>query len=290
MPNQNNFRSDITTRPDPRFIASRIVSFPEEDILTEILPASFGYDILDNIEIHFYSLPSNVLFLSTIIDATDAQILKSHVVSYNDGTFKNYIRIDFTKLFEDKSIFLSPGEYKIVINFFADEIGNYANRKLYIQNISDSKTEVQVGFYDTNDIEEVQKNLSEVRDLIEPSFSKATAIGVAEKIFRSGVSSTAPDRDFAGLTFNNIKNNIETGNLQTEVNTLGRLRKFGGEYNFIQQIEEVLPKIYRKIREEIVIRGDRRIQEDEFREFIEDVVEKEIANLKNQIDSRIDLT
>jgi hypothetical protein len=290
MPNQNNFRSDVVTISDPRFIASRIVSFPEEEILYESIPASFGYDIFDNIEIHFYSVPNNNLLLSTLIDASDSDILKSHIVSYEDGTFKNYIRIDFTRLFEKKELFLRPGDYKIVINFFADEIGSYNNRKLYLQDISESRTEVEVAFFDTQDIEDLNENLIDLREFILPSFSRPTAIGVAEKIFRSGVRSTDTFRDEVGLTYNNILDNIELPGIdQTENNTLGRIRRLSStaETEFSNQIEQFLPVLYEKIREEIVIRGDRRIQEDEFKEFIEEVVDSEIRRLQEVVDRRI---
>jgi hypothetical protein len=287
MPNQNNFRSDITTTTEPRFLASRIVRFPDEEILFETIPSSFGYDVLDNIEIHFYSIPGNSLVASAIIRAEDSSsILKSHIVSYNDGTFKNYIRIDFTAFFEKNNIILLPGDYKIVLNFFADEIGNYNNRKMFIQEISDNRTEVQVQFFTTTDIQLQQDNINDVNEFVEPSFPKPVAIGVAEKIFRSGVQLLD---DSEGLTYNNILQNIEIVEQQTLENTIERVRRLSpvAEINLRDSINNFLPRLYKKIREEIVIRGDRRIQEDEFVQFIEEAVDAEINYLRSVVDRRI---
>jgi len=293
MPNQDNFKSDVIDDIEPRTLASRIISDDTDEILFEYIPASFGYDVFDNIELHFYSFPANNLYLSTTIDAKDADVLKSHIVSFADDTFKHYIRIDFTKLFEKKNISLIPGDYRITMNFFSDEIGSYDDRKLYIDRISDSRTEVQLAYFNTRDPELRLENINELREFVLPSFSRPTAIGVAEKIFRSGVRTTDSSRDNVGLTYNNILQNIEIADLgQTEDNTLGRIRRLGNttEETLAQDIENILPVIYEKIREEIVIRGDRRIQEDEFREFVEEAVNEQIIKLQSAVDRRISIT
>jgi hypothetical protein len=287
MPKQTNFRSDITTNSDARFLASRIVRFPEEGILYEQIPSSFGFEVLDNIEIHFYTVAGNILTYSFVIDANDSDILKSHVVSYTDDTFKNYIRIDFTSLFEKNNTIMLPGDYKIVINFFSDEIGSYNDRKLFVQEISDSRTEVQLQFFGTTDIEEREQNIEDLKEFVEPSFPKPVAIGVAEKVFRSGVQL---NDDTEGLTYNNILENIELPEEnQTIENTIERIRRLSAaaEESVKDSINNLLPRLYEKIREEIIIRGDRRIQEDEFREFIEEVVDNELKYLQSTIDRRI---
>jgi len=292
MPNQRNFRSDITSITEPRFLASRIVRFPEEGILFEQIPSSFGYEIIDNIEVHFYTVKGNTLVFSFIIDSKDSDILKSHVVSYEDNTFKNYIRIDFTTLFEKNNTTILPGNYNVVMNFFANEIGDYNNRKMFVQEISDSRTEVQLQFFQTSDIERREQNIEDLKEFVPSSFPKPVAIGVAEKIFRSGVQ-LADDTE--GLTYNNILENIELNSsdtTQTIDNTLERVRRLSpvAEDGLQESINNFLPRLYEKIREEIVIRGDRRIQEDEFREFIEEAVDNELKYLQSTVDRRILIT
>lgn len=284
MPNQNNFRSDITTNTDPRFTASRIINVPDNVILNEEVPASFAFDKDDNIEIHFYSTITNQLILSTVTNLND-DIIKSHVVSYNDGTFKNYIRIDFTKLFVDKDLILVPGDYRMVLNFFSDEIGTYNDRKLNIDIISDSRTEVQVSFTDTVDDVSLQENLYLLKEFVEKGFNKSDAVGAAEKIFKSGVELNDSTE---GLTAENIEENIELPvTNQTEQDTLGRINRVGLRSIFDEQLNSFLPELYQFVREEIIINGDERIQESEFREIMERVVRDRISRFAQTVDKRI---
>lgn len=284
MPNQNNFRSDVTTKTDPRFTASRIINIPDTTILNEEVPASFAFDKDDNIEIHFYSIITNQLILSTLVNLNDA-IVKSHIVSYDDGTFKNYIRIDFTKLFVDKDLILVPGDYRMVLNFFSNEIGAYNNRKLNIDVISDSRTEVQVSFADTVDDVSLQENLYLLKEFVEKGFNKSDAVGTAEKIFKSGVELNDSSE---GLTAENIEENIETPAAnQTIEDTLNRIDTIGLRQIFDQQLNNFLLELFKFIREEIVINGDDRIQESEFQEVIRSVVTKNIGEMRRVLDTRI---
>ena len=284
MPNQNNFRSDVTTKTDPRFTASRIINVPDTTILNEEVPASFAFDKDDNIEIHFYSIITNQLILSTVINLND-NIVKSHIVSYDDGTFKNYIRTDFTKLFVDKDLILVPGDYRMVLNFFSNEIGTYNNRKLNIDVISDSRTEVQVSFADTVDDVSLQENLYLLKEFVEKGFNKSDAVGAAEKIFKSGVEL---NDSAEGLTAENIEENIEiTSANQTIENTLNRIDTVGLRQIFDQQLNNFLLELFKFIREEIVINGDERIQESEFQELIRTVVTKNIGEMRRVLDTRI---
>lgn len=284
MPNQANYRSDVTNNTDPRFSASRIVQVPSETILFEEVPASFAFDREDNIEIHFYTIPGNQLILSTVITMNDG-IVNSHIVSYADNTYKNYIRIDFTKLFVDKNLILVPGDYKMVLNFFSDEIGSYTNRKLTIDTISTSRTEVQLMFNDTTDEVIFAENQRLLTEFVEPSFNKSDAVGVAEKIFKSGVELNDSTE---GVTAENIILNIEIPEIgQTYENTVARIDRLKIREAFDIQLNDFLLELYTFIREEIVINGDDRIQQNEYEELISSVVTKKIANLRQTVDSRI---
>lgn len=283
MPNQTNFRSDVTTITDPRFSASRIARFPEESILLEEVPASFAFDKDDNIEIHFYTIPGNQLLLSTVVTMND-DILKTHIVSYNDGTYKNYIRIDFTKLFINKEILLVPSDYRVVLNIFSDEIGNYTERKLNLDIISNSRTEVQLSFNNTIDDVSREENLYLLKEFVEKSFNKTDAVGVAEKIFISGVNLKDSDE---GVTATNIIDNIEVGGIQTTEDTIDRIDRIELRQVFETQLNDFVQYLFKYIREEIVIKGDDRIQKDEYQELIKKVVNEKINNLRQTVDSRI---
>jgi hypothetical protein len=286
MPNQANYRSDITTNIDPRFSASRIVRFPDESILSEEIPASFAYDQQDNLEIHFYTIPGNQLLLSTTVVINDA-IIKSQIVKYSDNTYKNYIRIDFTKLFVDKNLILIPGDYKMVLNFFSDEIGSYPNRILTIDTISPSRTEVQLTFNNTTDAPTRTENQRLADEFVQESFNKSDAVGVAEKIFKSGVEL---DDSTEGLTADVVVSNIDTVEGQTYATTIGRIDKLNLRESFDEQLNIFLVELYSFIREEIVINGDERIQQNEYEIFIREVVKNKIYSLQSKLDSRIKIS
>ena len=284
MPNQANFRSNITAKTEPRFTASRIVSNPSELILFEEVPASFAFDAQDNVEVHFYTIPGNQRLLSTTVTLND-EIIKSHIVSYADNSYKTYIRIDFTKLFVDKNLVLVSGDYRLVLNFFSDEIGSYTDRRLTIDTISPTRTEVQLTF--NNIVDEITRREDAylLREFVELAFNKTDAVGVAEKIFKSGVQL---DDSTEGVTVDTIVENIAIPEInQTYENTMARIDRLNLRESFDAQVNDFLLELYSFIREEIVINGDDRIQQDDYEQFIRSVVENKIRFLYQAIDSRI---
>lgn len=287
MPNQNNYRTDLRTQTDPRFTVSRIINVPDATILNEEVPASFAFDKDDNLEIHFYTAATNQLLLSTVVTPSE-DIIKSHIVSYADNTYKNYIRIDFTKLFVDKQLILIPGDYRMVLNFFSDEIGSYTDRRLSLDIISDTRTEVQLRFNNTTDDIIAAENFYLLKEFVEKGFNKPDAVGVAEKIFASGVQLNDSDE---GLTPENIEANIEIIPFgQTVENTIGRITQLGLKEIFDEQLRDFLPKLYQFVREEIIINGDERIQETEFQELMRSAVENKILQFAQLVDSRIQIS
>jgi hypothetical protein len=287
MPNQANFRSDVTAQLDPRFTASRIVSNPSELILFEEVPASFAFDLQDTVEVHFYTVLGNQLLLSTTITVND-NIVKSHIVAYDDGSYKNYIRIDFTKLFIDKNLVLVPGDYRMVLNFFSDEIGSYTDRRLTIDTISPSRTEVQLTFNNVIDNVTRSENQSLLKEFIEPAFNKMDAVGVAQKIFKSGVEL---DDSTEGVTADTVVENIEIPEIgQTYDNTMARIDKLNLRESFDIQVNDFILQLYTFIQEEIVINGDDRIQQDEYEQIIRSVVTDKISNLRQIMDMRINVS
>lgn len=285
MPNQSNFRNSITTQTDVRFLASRIVRIPTEQILLEEVPASFGYDAQDNVELHFYTARSNLLVTSIITKLSD-EVVKLHIVGYDDGTYKTYLQIDFTKLLVDKNTTIVPGEYKVSINFFSDEIGSYDNPVLAISEISPSRTEVEVYFTNATDEVNIAQNGRLISEFINEGFSKAEAIGVMKKVLQDGVTS---GNDFEGLTANNVIENIEIPQVQTAEDTIGRLETLQIDEQFKNALNEYLPNLFEKIREKIVI-GDERVQSNELEQFIRDELKVTLEQLQVSLDPRVTIS
>jgi len=284
MPNQSNFRSSLT-QSDVRFLASRIVRLPTEQILLEEVPASFGYDAEDNVELHFYTARSNLL-VTSIITKLSEEIVKLHIVGYDDGTYKTYLQIDFTKLLVDKNTTIVPGDYKVSINFFSDEIGSYDNPILAISEISPSRTEIEVYFTNSTDEVKIAQNDTLIREFINEGFSKAEAIGVMKKVLQDGVTS---GNDSEGLTANNIVNNIEIPAVQTTESTIGRLETLGIDQQFKDAVNAYLPNLFEKIREKIVI-GDELVQSDELEQFIRNEIKITLEQLQVSLDPRVTIS
>jgi hypothetical protein len=161
---------------------------------------------------------------------------------------------------------------------------------MYVQDVSESRTEVQLAFFAARDIQERIKNQNDLREFALPAFAQPDAIGVAEKIFRSGVQLNDATE---GLLYPNIVDNIAIPAInQTFNNTIARVRRLGQpiEDNLIENLHEFLLDLYQNIREEIVINGDSRIQEDEFIEFINTAVEEKFKNYDWSIDNRFIVT
>lgn len=289
MPNQNNFRNDVTTITDTRFLASRIVRFPQETVLLEEVPASFAFDGDDNIEFHFYTTPGNVLLTSVVATLAD-NIIKSHIVSYNDGTFKSYLQINFTELFVLNNLVLIPGDYRVVMNFFSDEIGSYTDRRLFITTISPSRTEIEVQFNNESSAQNITINDRLYTEFILPSFNKTDTVGLVQKIFRAGVETLDSSE---GILADNIYTNIsipELGLTQSPENTLDRIARIQQTSNFTNAINDFLPTLVALIQEEIVVNGDDRIQVEELMPIIEEVVLLQIGKLQATVDTRIQIS
>lgn len=285
MPSQPNYRNQVLNQTQPRILASRIVRVPTEEILLEEIPASFGYDEQDNVELHFYTARSNQLVVSIVTKLSD-NIVKMHVVGYDDGTYKTYLQIDFTKLFVDKNRGIAPGEYKLTINFFSDEIGSYNDRVLSVTKISPSRTEVEVAFNNNlSDPVTYRSNDDLLREFIVPSLTKPDAIGVMKKLLKDGVET---ESDFEGITANNVFNNIEIGNVQTVNSTVTRLQTLGLEQQVKDAINSYLPTLYETIREKIV-KGDERLQKSELMALFREEMQKTIKTLATSVDRRIEL-
>jgi hypothetical protein len=289
MPRQDNYRSDILAKQDPTFITSRVVSFPEELILKEYIPASFGFDSPDNIELHFYSIPNNALLLSTRIDITEADvsILKTHVVSYADGTLKPYIRIDFTELFTKKNIVLLPGTYKLVINFFSDMVGSYSDRRLYIQEISDSRTELQLAFQEAPTQQVFEKNNYEAYEYVIPKYNSAQLIRILEQIFVKGVDRNDPS---VGILYDSIVD-VSVNNELIPQEAVNRIIRVGEQFNndLRDDINELLFQIFVELKTTISRLYPLEIDSRIVKQLIIDAIQQAILENKT-VDRRVVLS
>jgi hypothetical protein len=171
----------------------------------------------------------------------------------------------------------------MVLNFFSDEIGNYETRPLYIQQISPSRTEVQLGFIQNSGTQAVQQNTNTLREFIDPAFDKPTALGVNEKIFKSGVEL---DDAQEGVNYDGIVANIEVPQSdQTYESTIGKIQQLypTAELAFEQTVNNFVLKLFETIRSDLIMYGDSRIQGSEYKEMVNTAVFQKISELQAQV-------
>jgi len=121
------------------------MAFPTDETIREIVPAEFGFYPNEHVELCLYNPTDNTFISSQRIDMADGAISVIHVV-YPDGTYTNYITLDFSVVNTLYPTFLIPGVFDMVINVFEDMIGSTINKKLTIDEISSDRSEVRMKY------------------------------------------------------------------------------------------------------------------------------------------------
>jgi hypothetical protein len=171
MPNPENFPNTIQVPIDIR--PNRLNNSDTDLFQVGTQQVFFGSNIRDNIELWFYN-PNGSLATHVTVDATDS-LLGLNTVIDNQGAYE-FVNIDMTQILAQ--IGLEQGRYQMIANFFRTEVGNEIGNKLYIENISPDRTELQLK------AQSVDADI--VRDIYEftvPSVPKTTAQGLLDLVF-----------------------------------------------------------------------------------------------------------
>lgn len=204
MPHQPNYVEILPTKPQS-FSVSRIAeSEADTDILTGRIPGEFGFDYSDNVELHFYD-SQNTLVNSTVVPISTG-IISSRTVILPNNQKEEKLVIDMTRVQNELGLFLVPGSYTVVINLFADEIGSYGNKKLAIEQISDSRTELRLSYNVAySDVEN-----QELYEFAEPSLPRVIAAGSVGSVIGIGQDTLLTDQTVS---------QIQSDQFITDVNT-----------------------------------------------------------------------
>ena len=171
MPRQPNYGELIPLKPQSKAMSRIADSELDTDILQARVPAGFGFDYTDNIELHFYDSQNNLVNTTIIPVASGMVSVRS--ISLPDGGIEEKVIIDMARVQTELGLFLMPGTYTVTINLFSDEIGSYGNKKLTIEEISPSRTELRLGF----NVRYTDTESSELCEFIEPSLPRVVAVG-----------------------------------------------------------------------------------------------------------------
>jgi len=172
MPNQTNYVQVIPNKPQS-FPISRIAESESDiDIIEGRLPAEFGFDIDDNIEMHFYDSVNNLV--GSVLIPVSSGIISAKTVLLPDNSKDEKIIINMTRVQKELGLIIPPGTYTTIINLFSDEIGTYTDRKMTIEEVSPSRTELRLGFNTV--FTEVEQG--ELFEFVEPSVPRVLAAGL----------------------------------------------------------------------------------------------------------------
>jgi hypothetical protein len=172
MPNQSNFVQLIPGSPRA-FPISRIAnSEGDSDILEGRLPGQFGFSLDDNVEMHFYDAANNLV--GSVVVPVSTGIVSGKTILLTDGTVDEKILIDMTRVQQELGLIVPPGNYTVSINFLSNEIGDYTNPKMIIEEVSPSRTELRLGFVNTV----TQTEQSELYEFVQPSVPRVIAAGL----------------------------------------------------------------------------------------------------------------
>lgn len=277
MANQSNY-TESAQEGNLRYNLSRVATIPTDEILFSVEPADFGFNVKDNIEIHFYSKLTENLIYSQRISLIDG-ILGIRTIQYEDSKTRNYITFDFNKYIELYPLKISSGDYEIVLNIFSDEIGSYEDRKLIINAVSDSRTEINLRF---NDVTET--NLLELNEFVKPAISKPYLDGVIQNIFQNAATTSA---ETIGLTVSKILSELSESGEQEDLQRVDNI----GKIQLLQGIvSNLLDTVYSRIRTELVSYPKYRVSEAEIKIIIERIFMEEFNKIKDTLRSDIILT
>lgn len=191
MPKQINYVQQIPVNPKS-FPISRIAeSETDTEIIQGRVPGGFGFSDNDNIEMHFYD-STNKLVGSVIIPVSTRIIsIRSILLPNNEKEEK--ILIDMTRVQKELGLLIPPGNYTVALNLFSNEIGSYTNKKLVIEQVSLSRTEVRLGF-NGGVSEEDEFELTEFAD---SGIPRLVAAGALESIMGVGEGKVLTDTETA---------------------------------------------------------------------------------------------
>lgn len=173
MPNQENYVQLVPGNPQVISISRLAEGENDTEVIVGRLPGQFGFDIDDNLEMHFYD-STNSLVGSVIIPISTG-IVSGRTISLPDGTTDEKIVVDMTRVQKELGLLVPPGTYTVSINLFSNEIGAYTNPKMIIEEVSPSRTELRLGFVASN-ITDVE--VSELFEFTQPSVPRIVAAGL----------------------------------------------------------------------------------------------------------------
>lgn len=261
MPNQLNFPDKLTTTPLQRPL--RMSAKDLKLIRNENRQIIFGTTDRDVVELWIYN-PNGTFAGHLNLGPTDQALTLTTLID-TSGPYE-MLNLDMTRI--TQKVGLAPGRYAMVANFFRDEVGSEEGYKLYISDISDDRTEVQL--YPVSPTAEV---IRDIYEFITPSVSKQFAKGLIDQFF--GMSLDALESEIVN------QNKLDMQLDELIPGTTQRLRR-GGLYDlYTAIINDLLDRTYH--RTIVLLANDVKnynVQQIEIERYIMDAFDFVVAQMQ----------
>ncbi len=271
MANQLNFSTQITNSPEERPLRLDLNDY--NLVVQGEFMKVFGSNIKDNIEVWFY-YPDGTFASTVRIPITDASIMLSTM--YDTSGYFEYINVNIETVAEYAK--LSPGRYSVVIYFFMDEVGSRGKQKLYIKDVSPSRTEIRL-----SPIKQDVETATEIFEFVVPSVPRIFANGIIDEIFGNNLDVISGEY----ITVDDIKNGIS--NIDSTIDQ--KLNYIAASQSFDTLLLHIINSTYSGSLDYLKYSTDPSVQLIELQTFISSSIQDTIRQyeLTNNIDPRFKL-
>jgi hypothetical protein len=226
MPNQLNYQDRITTNPTQR--PSRVTQLDRNLIDTQTKQILFGTTDKDNIELWIY-YPDGNLAGHVRLEPSDPALSLVTLVD-NTGPYE-VLNLDLHDI--SNRLFLDPGRYIMVSNFFRDEVGSENRYKLYIDEISQDRTEVRLRPVKPNSTTD-----TDIYEFITPSTTRLGANAIIDEVLGQSTGERTQD-EFVSIE------RFVSKNEEYIPNTLHKLLHSNAIYDLFDMHVKIMQRVHK---------------------------------------------
>lgn len=307
MPNQSNFPDKLTNIQDqrPSRIAQKDLQLIQKTNADGVLNEKeivFGQTLKDVAELYVYDELSNVVAHVNIRPNDPAIRLLTFTpqqadIGVGEDSTPDNVQIDLVSVLN--RLDLAAGRYSVSINFFRDEVGQEfvddtaapADRqrgsRLYIADISPSRTELRLGAVKTTDA-----TLNEIREFVDPSVPRFIAQGLVDQTF--GTALDVQQGEY--ITVSDVESQADVHDAQAgttgSLSINSRVDRAKLTAAFISFVQASLPHIRDRVLDSLAARiGDLEIQSNEVQQLVADGTRTALLEMvrAGQLDARFQL-
>ena len=215
----NSFRTNIDEQSQGylKFMVSRTFSNPRDNILEMQVPAMLPDEF--TVELSLYSLSDDSLVYNVVYASSNQNSFHIRTLQYENEEVRKLLFIDFSAIQEN----LPVGDFRLVLNFLADDVGTAGQPLLEVTTVSATRQEIQLDLLPQYDTEEYQNVLME---FAQPRVTSQWIYTVIDQIFGKVTTQLMPS-DNSVLKKESIRalfpeglNNIALQELDTATQTI----------------------------------------------------------------------